>query len=100
MRLISKDCSGYQAHFSLSRQSQEEIFGPGAFHRKPYRNFRLGASGGELLVPPRSSARMRLKGALSAKPMNQGAIATGNRLLDSLRDAPPLLRIFPASKPT
>ena len=43
---------------------------------------------------------MRLKRALSAKPMNQGAIATGNRLLDSLRDAPPLLRIFPASKET
>jgi len=100
MRLISKDCTGYQAHFSLSRQLQAEMFGPGAFHRKPYRNLRLGASGGELLVPPRSSARMRLKRALSAKPMNQGAIATGNRLLDSLRDAPPLLRIFPASKPT
>ena len=43
---------------------------------------------------------MRLKRALSAKPMNQGAIATGNRLLDSLRDAPPLLRIFPASEET
>ena len=64
MRLISKDCSGYQAHFSLSRQLQEEMFGPGAFHRKPCQNLRLGASGGELLVPPRSSARMRLKEAL------------------------------------
>jgi len=40
----------------------------------------LGASGGELLVPPRSSARMRLKEALSAKP--------------------PSLRILPASEPT
>ena len=39
---------------------------------------RLGASGGELLVPPRSSARMRLKEALSAKP--------------------PSLRILPASE--
>ena len=64
MRLISKDCSGYQAHCSLSRQLQEEMFGPGAFHRKPCQNLRLGASGGELLVPPRSSARMRLKEAL------------------------------------
>ena len=81
MRLISKDCSGYQAHFSLSRQLQEEIFGPGAFHRKPYRNLRLGASGGELLVPPRSSARMRLKEAL------KGLLPQTN---------PPSLRILPA----
>ena len=29
-----------------------------------WQNLRRGASGGELLVPPRSSARMRLKGAL------------------------------------
>ena len=81
MRLISKDCSGYQAHFSLSRQLQEEMFGPGAFHRKPYRNLRLGASGGELLVPPRSSARMRLKEALKG-------------LLPQTK--PPSLRILPA----
>ena len=81
MRLISKDCSGYQAHFSLSRQLQAEMFGPGAFHRKPYRNFRLGASGGELLVPPRSSARMRLKEAL------KGLLPQTN---------PPSLRILPA----
>ena len=39
---------------------------------------KLVASGGELLVPPRSSARMRLKEALSAKP--------------------PSLRILPASE--
>ena len=52
-------------------------------YRKPCQSFRQGASGGELLVPPRSSARMRLKRALSAKPMNQGAIATGNRFQKS-----------------
>ena len=40
----------------------------------------LGPSGGHFLVPPRKWIRMRLKGALSAKP--------------------PPLRILPASKPT
>ena len=43
--------------------------------------FRLGASGGELLVPPRSSARMRLKEAL------KGLLPQTN---------PPSLRILPA----
>ena len=81
MRLISKDCSGYQAHFLCPQQLQEEMFGPGVFHRKPYRNLRLGASGGELLVPPRSSARMRLKEAL------KGLLPQTN---------PPSLRILPA----
>ena len=81
MRLISKDCPGYQAYFLCPRQLQEEMFGPGAFHRKPYRNLRLGASGGELPVPPRSSARMRLKEAL------KGLLPQTN---------PPSLRILPA----
>ena len=68
MRLISKDCPGYQAYFSLSRQLQEEMFGPGAFHRKPCKGLGLCPSGGPFLVPPRKGERKRLKGALSVKP--------------------------------
>ena len=62
----------------------------------------LGASGGELLVPPRSSARMRLKEALTAACSRRRADVSVVRLpqaidlLDSLRDAPPSLRILPA----
>ena len=53
----------------------------GGVCRKPCQRFRLGASGGELLVPPRSSARMRLKEAL------KGLLPQTN---------PPSLRILPA----
>ena len=53
----------------------------GGVCRKPCQSFWLGASGGELLVPPRSSARMRLKEAL------KGLLPQTN---------PPSLRILPA----
>ena len=55
--------------------------------------FRLGASGGELLVPPRSSARMRPKGGAVGKADNfTERLPPAIVRLDSLRDAPPSLR--------
>ena len=55
--------------------------------------FRLGASGGEFLVPPRSSARMRPKGGAVGKADNfTERLPPAIVRLDSLRDAPPSLR--------
>ena len=64
--------------------------------------FQLCPSGGPFLVPPRKGERMRLKEALTAASSRRRADVSAVRLppaidsLDSLRDAPPSLRILPA----
>ena len=63
---------------------------------------KLGASGGGFLASARKSIRSSLKGALTAASSRRRADVSAVRLppaidsLDSLRDAPPPLRILPA----
>ena len=67
-----------------------------------FARFRLGASGGELLVPPRSSARMRLKERRCQKAVELRCDCHWQSL-DEIRCAthrPLLKNPLPASKPT
>ena len=67
-----------------------------------WQSFRLGASGGELIVPPRSSARMRRKERRCRKAVELRSDCH-RQSLDEIRCAthrPLLKNPLPASKPT